>query len=195
MGTIFWLIQVIWSCFSYAVPPFRGFKDELWEVGNGGKQPLYNQTRSRLRAAFQCLWQGSLLTNPCLILLIGGAEIHNGTFGIQDICFAALLPSFFEWHIGEEAVRKQESHLTCRSWVDIFMHPGPCGTLKGIDLFYLSAESYYCRIKHCAFCISNLGIINILHGMGLRFLALGHHTPFMVRLVALLPAKGWETFG
>ena len=24
------------------------------------------------------------------------------------------------------------------------------------------------------------GMINILHGMGLRLLALGHHTPFMV---------------
>ena len=24
------------------------------------------------------------------------------------------------------------------------------------------------------------GIINILHGLGLRLLALGHHTPFMV---------------
>ena len=28
----------------------------------------------------------------------------------------------------------------------------------------------------CAF----LGMINILHGLGLRLLALGHHTPFMV---------------
>lgn len=26
-----------------------------------------------------------------------------------------------------------------------------------------------------------VGMINILHGLGLRFLALGHHTPFMVR--------------
>ena len=26
------------------------------------------------------------------------------------------------------------------------------------------------------------GMINILHGLGLRLLALGHHTPFMVRL-------------
>lgn len=26
------------------------------------------------------------------------------------------------------------------------------------------------------------GMINILHGIGLRLLALGHHTPFMVRL-------------
>lgn len=25
-------------------------------------------------------------------------------------------------------------------------------------------------------------MINILHGLGLRFLALGHHTPFMVRV-------------
>jgi alpha-aminoadipic semialdehyde synthase len=25
-----------------------------------------------------------------------------------------------------------------------------------------------------------VGMINILHGMGLRLLALGHHTPFMV---------------
>lgn len=25
-----------------------------------------------------------------------------------------------------------------------------------------------------------LGMINILHGLGLRLLALGHHTPFMV---------------
>lgn len=25
------------------------------------------------------------------------------------------------------------------------------------------------------------GMINILHGLGLRLLALGHHTPFMVR--------------
>ena len=27
-----------------------------------------------------------------------------------------------------------------------------------------------------------VGMINILHGMGLRFLALGHHTPFMVNI-------------
>ena len=26
----------------------------------------------------------------------------------------------------------------------------------------------------------HLGMINILHGLGLRLLALGHHTPFMV---------------
>ena len=26
-----------------------------------------------------------------------------------------------------------------------------------------------------------LGMINILHGLGLRLLALGHHTPFMVQ--------------
>ena len=25
-----------------------------------------------------------------------------------------------------------------------------------------------------------IGMINILHGLGLRLLALGHHTPFMV---------------
>lgn len=25
------------------------------------------------------------------------------------------------------------------------------------------------------------GMVNILHGLGLRLLALGHHTPFMVR--------------
>jgi hypothetical protein len=25
-----------------------------------------------------------------------------------------------------------------------------------------------------------VGMINIMHGLGLRFLALGHHTPFMV---------------
>lgn len=27
------------------------------------------------------------------------------------------------------------------------------------------------------------GMINILHGMGLRLLALGHHTPFMVGML------------
>jgi len=26
------------------------------------------------------------------------------------------------------------------------------------------------------------GMVNILHGLGLRLLALGHHTPFMVRM-------------
>jgi len=30
-----------------------------------------------------------------------------------------------------------------------------------------------------------VGMINILHGMGLRLLALGHHTPFMVRIPQL----------
>lgn len=29
-------------------------------------------------------------------------------------------------------------------------------------------------------------MINILHGLGLRFLALGHHTPFMVRQTTCL---------
>lgn len=29
------------------------------------------------------------------------------------------------------------------------------------------------------------GMVNILHGLGLRLLALGHHTPFMVRLYVL----------
>jgi len=29
------------------------------------------------------------------------------------------------------------------------------------------------------------GMINILHGLGLRFLALGHHTPFMVFIFEL----------
>lgn len=31
-----------------------------------------------------------------------------------------------------------------------------------------------------------VGMINILHGMGLRLLALGHHTPFMVGLSIVL---------
>lgn len=26
-----------------------------------------------------------------------------------------------------------------------------------------------------------VGMIDIMHGLGLRFLALGHHTPFMVK--------------
>ena len=29
-----------------------------------------------------------------------------------------------------------------------------------------------------------LGMINILHGLGLRLLALGHHTPFMVGYIS-----------
>lgn len=29
------------------------------------------------------------------------------------------------------------------------------------------------------------GMVNILHGLGLRLLALGHHTPFMVLLTSL----------
>ena len=29
------------------------------------------------------------------------------------------------------------------------------------------------------------GMVNILHGLGLRLLALGHHTPFMVRLIQI----------
>lgn len=29
------------------------------------------------------------------------------------------------------------------------------------------------------------GMIDILHGMGLRFLALGHHTPFMVPTIII----------
>lgn len=29
------------------------------------------------------------------------------------------------------------------------------------------------------------GMVNILHGLGLRLLALGHHTPFMVRFTIL----------
>ena len=29
------------------------------------------------------------------------------------------------------------------------------------------------------------GMINILHGMGLRLLAIGHHTPFMVSQFSL----------
>ena len=30
------------------------------------------------------------------------------------------------------------------------------------------------------------GMINILHGLGIRLLALGHHTPFMVLSVSIL---------
>lgn len=37
------------------------------------------------------------------------------------------------------------------------------------------------------------GMVNILHGLGLRLLALGHHTPFMVRrLRSLLPLNARE---
>ena len=31
-----------------------------------------------------------------------------------------------------------------------------------------------------------VGMIDIMHGMGLRLLALGHHTPFMVNTVLFL---------
>ena len=30
------------------------------------------------------------------------------------------------------------------------------------------------------------GMVNILHGLGLRLLALGHHTPFMVFILMLI---------
>jgi alpha-aminoadipic semialdehyde synthase len=33
-----------------------------------------------------------------------------------------------------------------------------------------------------------VGMINIMHGLGLRFLALGHHTPFLV-IIALNQLK------
>lgn len=33
------------------------------------------------------------------------------------------------------------------------------------------------------------GMVNILHGIGLRLLALGHHTPFMVRLFLYVSDK------
>lgn len=36
------------------------------------------------------------------------------------------------------------------------------------------------------------GMINILHGLGLRLLALGHHTPFMVRLN--LERVSWDSY-
>ena len=38
------------------------------------------------------------------------------------------------------------------------------------------------------------GMINIVHGMGLRLLALGHHTPFMVSLEHHTPFMvAWDT--
>lgn len=37
------------------------------------------------------------------------------------------------------------------------------------------------ELIHLLFLGFFVGMINILHGLGLRFLALGHHTPFMVR--------------
>lgn len=33
------------------------------------------------------------------------------------------------------------------------------------------------------------GMVNILHGLGLRLLALGHHTPFMVSNVIVVKTK------
>lgn len=30
-----------------------------------------------------------------------------------------------------------------------------------------------------------VGMIDIMHGLGLRFLALGHHTPFMVFIIII----------
>lgn len=36
-------------------------------------------------------------------------------------------------------------------------------------------------LKKIPFALILQGMINILHGLGLRFLALGHNTPFMVR--------------
>ena len=33
------------------------------------------------------------------------------------------------------------------------------------------------------------GMINILHGLGLRLLALGHHTPFMVSILYTLNCR------
>jgi len=37
------------------------------------------------------------------------------------------------------------------------------------------------------------GMINILHGLGLRLLALGHHTPFMASLDPPSPASTLST--
>lgn len=38
------------------------------------------------------------------------------------------------------------------------------------------------------------GMINILHGLGLRLLALGHHTPFMVVFVQFIAAVTNELY-
>ena len=38
-----------------------------------------------------------------------------------------------------------------------------------------------------------VGMINILHGLGLRFLALGHHTPFMVDSESRIEEEGMKS--
>lgn len=48
-------------------------------------------------------------------------------------------------------------------------------------------ETFQTKYEQLTFCFKLLrigvaGMINILHGLGLRLLALGHHTPFMVLL-------------
>ena len=38
-----------------------------------------------------------------------------------------------------------------------------------------------------------VGMIDIMHGMGLRLLALGHHTPFMVNNDIFIQGLNWLT--
>lgn len=70
---------------------------------------------------------------------------------------------------------------------DIFMF---CGYftyvfLKNLNFYVLLGELFMLMLYLIRIFCLFLGMINILHGLGLRFLALGHHTPFMVREIIL----------
>ena len=57
-----------------------------------------------------------------------------------------------------------------------------------------------CVVLCCVVCVvvlccvvlsSSSGMVNILHGLGLRLLVLGYHTPFVVRIWAWQGLIGW----
>ena len=51
----------------------------------------------------------------------------------------------------------------------------------------------WCCVVLCCMAVlsSSSGMVNILHGLGLRLLVLGYHTPFVVRIWAWQGVMAW----
>lgn len=84
----------------------------------------------------------------------------------------AFLPTFLHTYLYFQGSNKYASYI-CNFF--IFCHQG----IRLVDYEKILDES---GVRLVAFgkYAGVAGFVNILHGLGLRLLALGHHTPFMV---------------
>lgn len=136
------------------------------------KQSLAYQNRSQSQSSnisFTYLLKSYLEAGAMIREDISDASV---IFGVKQIPIDALIPGktycFFS-----HTIKAQESNMPL---LDAILEKN----IRLIDYEKIIDESGQRQVAFGRYA-GVAGMVNILHGLGLRLLALGHHTPFTVR--------------